>query len=500
MRTLATKSWEESKLLWRLAFPAVLTEVFQFSIGFVTASFVGHIGVVELAAVTVVESILEGFAYGVLFGMGCALDTLCGQAVGAGQLDLLGIYVQQSWIVCGAAAVALTPAYAFATPILGSLLRQPAAVAAAAGPYARWAIPRLLAHAANFPLQKFFQTQSRVWALTAITGAALAVHVALTYVAVNRLGYGLRGAAVAGNVSYWLIDAAQFAYLVSGRFPDAWKGFSVLACRNLAAFVKLSLVSAAMICLEFWYYAALLILVGLLKNGQLQLDIMSVCINYEFWTMMVALGFSEAVSVRVSNELGASRPKEAKFAVAMAAMTSTLIGATFMTVFFIWRRSLPRLFSEDEDVVDGAARLGYLLAVTVFFSSIGPVLSGVAVGAGWQLQVAFVNIGCYYLVGIPVGVLLGFKLKLGALGVWTGMLTGTLLQMAIVLLIIMRTEWEKQALLAAARIKEVGGKNEDQPLTTAACREDDQMDTANDEVHVQTHEKNIELECNEQVV
>uniref|UniRef100_A0A453DT15 Protein DETOXIFICATION n=1 Tax=Aegilops tauschii subsp. strangulata TaxID=200361 RepID=A0A453DT15_AEGTS len=68
MRTLATKSWEESKLLWRLAFPAVLTEVFQFSIGFVTASFVGHIGVVELAAVTVVESILEGFAYGVLVG------------------------------------------------------------------------------------------------------------------------------------------------------------------------------------------------------------------------------------------------------------------------------------------------------------------------------------------------------------------------------------------------------------------------------------------------
>uniref|UniRef100_A0ACD5W4C5 Uncharacterized protein n=2 Tax=Avena sativa TaxID=4498 RepID=A0ACD5W4C5_AVESA len=310
------------------------------------------------------------------FGMGCAMDTLCGQAVGAGQLDALGVYVQQSWIICGVAAVALTPAYAFATPILGSLLRQPASVAAAAGPYARWAIPRLLAHAANFPLQKFFQTQSKVWALTAISGAALAVHVALTYLAVNRLGYGLRGAAVAGNISYWLIDAAQFAYLVSGRFPDAWKGFSLLAFSNLAAFVKLSLVSAVMICLEFWYYAALLILVGLLKNGQLQLDIMSVCINYEFWTMMVALGLSEAVSVRVSNELGASRPKEAKFSVAVAATTSAFIGAIFMAVFFIWRRSLPRLFSDDEEVVQGASRLGYLLAVTVFFGSIGPVLSG----------------------------------------------------------------------------------------------------------------------------
>jgi MATE family multidrug resistance protein len=43
------------------------------------------------------------------------------------------------------------------------------------------------------------------------------------------------------------------------------------------------------------------------------------------------------------------------------------------------------------------------------------VFAGVAVGAGWQLPIAFANIGCYYLVGIPVGVLFGFKLKLGAL-------------------------------------------------------------------------------------
>ncbi|KAE8783504.1 protein DETOXIFICATION 33 [Hordeum vulgare] len=49
-----------------IAFPAILTAVFQFSIGFVTVGFVGHIGEVELAAVTVVENVIEGFAYGVL--------------------------------------------------------------------------------------------------------------------------------------------------------------------------------------------------------------------------------------------------------------------------------------------------------------------------------------------------------------------------------------------------------------------------------------------------
>jgi multidrug resistance protein, MATE family len=65
-KKLVSKSWLESKLLWHIAFPAILTAVFQFSIGFVTVGFAGHIGPVELAAVTVVQNVIEGFAYGVL--------------------------------------------------------------------------------------------------------------------------------------------------------------------------------------------------------------------------------------------------------------------------------------------------------------------------------------------------------------------------------------------------------------------------------------------------
>ena len=63
---LVGKCWQESKLLWHIAFPAILTAVFQFSINFVTVGFVGHIGVVELAAITVAQNVVEGFAYGVL--------------------------------------------------------------------------------------------------------------------------------------------------------------------------------------------------------------------------------------------------------------------------------------------------------------------------------------------------------------------------------------------------------------------------------------------------
>lgn len=42
------------------------------------------------------------------------------------------------------------------------------------------------------------------------------------------------------------------------------------------------------------------------------------------------------------------------------------------------------------------------------------IIVGVAVGCGWQAFVAYVNVGCYYVVGVPLGILLGFYFNLGA--------------------------------------------------------------------------------------
>jgi len=38
---------------------------------------------------------------------------------------------------------------------------------------------------------------------------------------------------------------------------------------------------------------------------------------------------------------------------------------------------------------------------------------GVAIGSGWQDLVAYVNLAAYYLVGLPIGCVLGFKTTLG---------------------------------------------------------------------------------------
>ncbi|OVA18639.1 Multi antimicrobial extrusion protein [Macleaya cordata] len=455
---LVDKSWDESKKMWGIAGPAILTAVSQFSIGFVTVAFIGHLGDLELAAVSVVQNVIEGFVYGVMLGMGSALETLCGQAVGAGQFNMLGIYMQRSWIITGVTALILIPFYIFASPIL-KLLHQSKDISELAGRYSIWVIPQLFAYAVNFPIQKFLQSQSRVWVMTIISMVTLVIHVLLNWVLVTKLGYGLGGAAIAGNISWWLIILAQIIYVVSGYFPDAWTGFSVLAFQNLYGFVKLSLASAIMLCLELWYFTAIILLVGGLKNPEIAVDAISICMNLQLWALMVAIGFNAAISVRVSNELGAGHPKAAKFSLVVAVSTSILFGILFTAAILASRDQFPKLFTSKPIVMKETSKLGYFLAATIFINSIQPVLHGVAVGAGWQFQVALINIVCYYVFGLPVGAILGYKVKLGVEGIWSGMLVGCLLQTVILLVVMLRTNWQKEALQAEDRIRAWGGES-----------------------------------------
>lgn len=178
--------------------------------------------------------------------MGSALETLSGQAVGAGRFDMLGIYLQRSFIVTGVTALCLTPFYVFASPFL-KLLRQDNEISELAGKYSRWIVPQLFAYAVNSPIQKFLQSQSRVWVMTMISMAALIIHVLLNWIVVTKLKYGIVGAAVAGDISLWLTVLANVVYVTSGCFPAAWTGFSWKAFKSLASFVKLSLASAIML-------------------------------------------------------------------------------------------------------------------------------------------------------------------------------------------------------------------------------------------------------------
>ncbi|KAI3965324.1 hypothetical protein MKW92_016556 [Papaver armeniacum] len=113
----------ENKKLWLLAGPAIFTTVAQYSLGAITQVFAGHLTTLELDAVSVENMVIAGLAFGIMLGMGSALETLCGQAFGAKQYHMLGVYMQRSWIILGVTCLVVLPIYVFATPILRFLVK-----------------------------------------------------------------------------------------------------------------------------------------------------------------------------------------------------------------------------------------------------------------------------------------------------------------------------------------------------------------------------------------
>ncbi|PKI61028.1 hypothetical protein CRG98_018590 [Punica granatum] len=170
------------------------------------------------------------------------------------------------------------------------------------------------------------------------------------------------------------------------------------------------------------------------------------------WVYMISVGFNAAASVRVSNELGAGHPKSAAFAVVIVNLCSFLIAVLFAIAVLVFRHDISYIFTSGTTVSDAVAELSPLLALAIILNGVQPVLSGVAVGCGWQAFVAYVNVGCYYLIGIPLGVVLGFKLDFGVKGIWSGMIGGTVLQTIILLWFTFRTDWNKEVDKAQNRL------------------------------------------------
>ncbi|XP_054811046.1 protein DETOXIFICATION 40 [Prosopis cineraria] len=454
----------ELKLLFFLGAPAVIVYLINYVMSMSTQIFSGHLGNLELAAASLGNTGIQVFAYGLLLGMGSAVETLCGQAFGANKYEMLGVYLQRSTILLTLTGILLTILYVFSEPILIFLGESPR-IASAAALFVYGLIPQTFAYAVNFPIQKFLQAQSIVAPSAYISLGTLVIHLVLSWVFVYEIGLGLLGASLVLSLSWWILVIGQFAYIVkSDKCKKTWQGFTVQAFSGLPEFFKLSAASAVMLSLETWYFQILVLLAGLLDHPELALDSLSICTTISGWVFMISVGFNAAASVRVSNELGARNPKSAAFSVVVVTSISFMIAVIAAITVLALRDVISYAFTDGEFVAAAVSDLCPLLALAIVLNGIQPVLSGVAVGCGWQSFVAYVNAGCYYGIGIPLGSLLGFYFKLGAKGIWSGMLGGMLMQTIILMWVTLRTDWYKEVEEAGKRLNKWEDKKESSPL------------------------------------
>lgn len=181
-------------------------------------------------------------------GMSSALETLCGQAYGANQLHMLGIYLQRSWIVLTICSLILVPVFMLASPLL-KFLGQDNEIAHVAGSIALWFIPMVFAYVVSFTCQMYLQSQSKNTIISYLAAASLIIHLFFSWLLTVKLGWGLSGAMFSTVLAFWIPNVGQLVYVTGGWCPDTWTGFSWLAFSDLWPVIKLSLSSGLMV----WY-------------------------------------------------------------------------------------------------------------------------------------------------------------------------------------------------------------------------------------------------------
>ncbi|KAL8153749.1 hypothetical protein V2J09_011509 [Rumex salicifolius] len=428
----------ESRLLWILSGSSIIVSIFNYMLSFVTLMFAGHLGALELAGASIASVGIQGLAYGIMLGMASAVQTVCGQAYGAKKFASMGIICQRAIVLHLGAAVLLTVLYWYSGTVLKAI-GQSDSIAEQGQIFARGLIPQLYAFAICCPLQRFLQAQNIVNPLAYMSVSVFLLHTLLTWLVVYVWDFGLIGAALMLSFSWWLLVISNSLYIFfSPSCKETWTGFSRRAFSGIWPYFKLTVASAVMLCLEIWYNQGLVLISGM---------------NYLNWDMQFMLGLAAAASVRVSNELGRGHPKVAKFSVFVVNGTSLFISIIFSAIVLIFKVALSKLFTSDTEVIEAVSNLTPLLAISVLLNGIQPILSGVAIGSGWQGLVAYVNLGAYYIIGLPVGCLLGFKTSLGVAGIWWGMILGVLLQTVTLIILTARTNWDVQVVKAIERLK-----------------------------------------------
>ncbi|KAM3319953.1 protein DETOXIFICATION 35 [Capsicum chacoense] len=457
LRQWWTIFWIETVKLWEIGGPIAFNILCQYGIYSITVAFCGHLGAVQLSAVSVAQNVVGTFSFGFMLGMGSALETLCGQAFGAGQIHMLGVYTQRSMVILMFSSFLLLPMYIFATPLL-KLLGQEHDIAVLAGKFVLLSIPELFSLAITIPTSKFLQAQSKVGVLAWIGFVALLLHALLLWLFIYVFNLGINGAALAFNITGWANAIAQFVYVVVWC-KDGWTGWSLAALNEIWAFVRLSVASAVMLCLEIWYMMSIIVLTGQLKDAVIAVGSLSICMNVDGWEAMLFIGINAAISVRVSNELGLGRPRATKYSVLITVFQSLLIGILCMIIVLAVRNHLAILFTNSKDLQRAVAGLAWLLGITMLLNSVQPVISGVAIGGGWQGLVAYINLGSYYVFGIPLGYTLGYVANLGVEGLWGGMIAGLALQTLLLSIVLYRMDWNKEVEQSAERLRKWGGQN-----------------------------------------
>ncbi|RYR37193.1 hypothetical protein Ahy_A09g042121 isoform E [Arachis hypogaea] len=432
---------QELKSICIIAGPMVAVTAFQYLLQIVSIMMVGHLGELYLSATALAFSLSTVTGFSLLLGMASGLETTCGQAYGAQQYQRIGKQTYTAIFCLILVSVPLCFIWINIEQILVFLGQDPM-IAHEAAKFMLWLVPALLAYSILQPLVRYFQMQSLLLPMLITSCVVFCVHILLCWALVFKTQLKNVGGALSFSISIWLNVIILGLYM---RYSSA--------CAKTRAPLSMDIFQGTRD-LEWWSFELIILLSGLLPNPQLETSVLSVCLNTISTVYCIPFGIGAAASTRISNELGAGNPEAARIvvmaAMCLAMMETSVVSATL----FSCRHIFGYVFSSEKEVVDYVTVMAPLVCLSVIFDSMQGFLSGVARGCGWQHLGVYVNLGAFYLCGIPAAATLAFWVKLRGIGLWVGIQTGSFLQVSLLAIITSCINWEQQAIKARTRIFE----------------------------------------------
>jgi len=416
-----------------LALPLILAEVGWMFMAVVDTIMVGHLPrpAITISAVALAQVLYNTLAFGIggiLFG----LDTYLSQSHGAGKLD-----EANRWLLHGVALAAILSAILMAIMHAASfaLLRFPVdpVIRDQSAAFLRVLNTGSPALMLALTLRRYLQAFNHVKAIAITAVTANIVNAALDWLflfphawgSVALPGYGVVGAAISTSLArlYMALFFVAAIWYFDRRHDYGLRSISrrieATRIRELALF---GAPVGGQIFVEISIFGAVTWIIG--TFGPLPLAGHEIALNVASITFMVPFAISAAASVRVGQAIGRKAPAEAS----AAGYTAIALGAGFMlcasAALVLAPRLIARAFTLDPEVIGAAVPLLLVAAAFQFFDGVQITASGALRGAGNTHIGLIVHLCGYWVIGMPVGLLLGFHYKMGAVGLWIGLCAG----------------------------------------------------------------------------
>ncbi|KAK1317002.1 MATE efflux family protein 5 [Acorus calamus] len=440
-----TEVVEELMAIGKISGPTALTGLVLYSRSMISMLFLGYLGELELAG----GSLSIGFAnitgYSVLSGLAMGMEPICGQAFGARQPRLMGLVLHRTVLLLLSVSIPIS----FLWLNMKSMLLwcgQDEQVSSVAHVFITSSVPDLIFLSFLHPLRIYLRAQNVTLPVTCCSAASVALHVPINFFLVVRLRMGISGVALAmawTNLNM-LILLSAFVYL-SRVYKASWVAPGPECFKGWGQLLRLAVPTCVSVCLEWWWYELMILMCGLLANPKASVASMGILIQTTSFVYVFPSSLSLGVSTTVGNELGAGRPARARNSALVSIVCAAALGVSALLFAVMVRHRWARLFTSDEEILGLTAVALPIMGLCELGNCPQTTACGVLRGSARPTVGAHINLGSFYLIGMPVAVCMVFLVRLGFPGFWLGLLAAQASCAALMAYVLANTDWMLQA-------------------------------------------------------